>query len=193
MTYDPIDTNDDGVVDADVENQSVSTEEATINSYEAAPQYVSGEGNVTAPSVAVGNQLGVGLQSGARYIARTLLDPGSLGPVSSTSYKTQHFERIVPIHFVPGTTPILMVKGSLSNGVAGESSYLQIKSLNRDFTTEIAMTGDRSVPIYREVYLAGPETQYSTTLDRVELNLKVTDGEANMQQHPKVILAYEVS
>jgi len=30
MTYDPIDTNDDGVVDADVDNQSVSTGRATI-------------------------------------------------------------------------------------------------------------------------------------------------------------------
>jgi len=30
MTYDPIDTNDDGVVDADVDNQSVSTERADI-------------------------------------------------------------------------------------------------------------------------------------------------------------------
>jgi len=29
MTYDPIDTNDDGVVDADVDNQSVDTEEGT--------------------------------------------------------------------------------------------------------------------------------------------------------------------
>jgi len=32
MTYDPIDTNDDGVVDADVDNQSVSTESASIES-----------------------------------------------------------------------------------------------------------------------------------------------------------------
>jgi len=30
MTYDPIDTNDDGVVDADVDNQSVSTEKASF-------------------------------------------------------------------------------------------------------------------------------------------------------------------
>jgi len=30
MTYDPIDTNDDGVVDADVDNQSVTTEKANI-------------------------------------------------------------------------------------------------------------------------------------------------------------------
>jgi len=31
MTYDPIDTNDDGVVDADVDNQSVNTGKAVIN------------------------------------------------------------------------------------------------------------------------------------------------------------------
>jgi len=32
MTYDPIDTNDDGVVDADVDNQSVNTERGSIKS-----------------------------------------------------------------------------------------------------------------------------------------------------------------
>jgi len=30
MTYDPIDTNDDGVVDANVDNQSVHTESVAI-------------------------------------------------------------------------------------------------------------------------------------------------------------------
>jgi len=37
MTYDPIDTNDDGVVDADVDNQSVNTEEATVDELERPP------------------------------------------------------------------------------------------------------------------------------------------------------------
>jgi len=31
MTYDPVDTNDDGVVDADVDNDSVNTKDHTIN------------------------------------------------------------------------------------------------------------------------------------------------------------------
>lgn len=36
MTYDPIDTDNDGVVEADVNNQSVSTEEVGIKEQDAA-------------------------------------------------------------------------------------------------------------------------------------------------------------
>jgi len=35
MTYDPVDTNDDGVVDADVDNESVKTDNATVGGGEA--------------------------------------------------------------------------------------------------------------------------------------------------------------
>lgn len=56
MTYDPVDTNDDGIVDADVNNDSVSTDDSTHNN-----SYTDPAGNSYTDLVGVG---GAGYSSG---------------------------------------------------------------------------------------------------------------------------------
>jgi len=77
MTYDPIDTNDDGVVDADVDNQSVSTEKLSSGSSEADVILTKDEGG-TVYAVGMDGVISSGTdavtvaQQGYDYLAQTM-------------------------------------------------------------------------------------------------------------------------
>jgi len=82
MTYDLIDANDDGVVDADVDNQSVSTESAVIGSAYRNPKPEDGTAGIQAAIDALPSSGGVvHLQNGRYEVNNTDGDPYNNPPI----------------------------------------------------------------------------------------------------------------
>jgi len=141
MTYDPIDTNDDGVVDADVDNQSVNTENATIDGTETSPQFRESRGdgsNTVSGYTTVGeNQQHAMSPVGTRTLAHVghiMRETDTSISTTNTSYTQIEPTRkflMPPLHSPPNAIPILTVVVGASSGQSSTVGSLAVTNAKR--------------------------------------------------------------